>query len=152
ARGADRPRLRRLRRGRARRWGGPRLPRRLVQRVVIDDPGLAISTDARRRRRMRAQPPRPVTSATDSTDSDTSVCAGGSGTRGDERATRAGAIRRRRRRRLAVLAVVGVVLVPILSSYVSALTGPGNDRVSERSVEWMRDHHLGGIVDTVERH
>jgi hypothetical protein len=50
-----------------------------------------------------------------------------------------------------VLVVVAVVLVPIVTSYVSALTGPGTDSVSERSVEWMRDHHLGGIVDTVER-
>ena len=57
----------------------------------------------------------------------------------------------RRRRRRAVLLVVAIVLAPILYSYLSALRGPGTDSVSARSVEWMREHHLGGIVNSAER-
>ncbi len=47
--------------------------------------------------------------------------------------------------------MIAVVLAPIMYSYMSALTGPGTDSASARSVEWMRNHHLGGVVDAVER-
>jgi hypothetical protein len=96
---------------------------------VIDDPGLVISADARRRQRTHAGPTPTVTITTDSTN----------------------ALRRRRRRRRVVLVVVAVVLAPVVYSYLSALSGPGTDSISARSVEWMRDHHLGRIVDSVER-
>ena len=67
-------------------------------------------------------------------------------------ARHAATVARRRRRRRRVLLLVAVVLIPITYSYSSALTGPGSDSLSARSVEWMREHHLGGVVDTVERH
>ena len=57
----------------------------------------------------------------------------------------------RRRRRRRVLLVLAIVVVPVAYSYLSALTGPGSDSLSARSVEWMRNHHLGGVVDGVER-
>jgi hypothetical protein len=123
---------------------------------VIDDPGLSMSTDARRRQDERADHPPTVRIAADSTTRDTPTQPAVSSTDRtvlDPTPHRAISGRRRRRRRLAVVVVVvfAVVLVPIVVSYVSALTGPGTDSVSERSVEWMRDHHLGGIVDAVER-
>jgi hypothetical protein len=57
--------------------------------------------------------------------------------------------RRRVYRRIAI--VVAIPLAVVAYSYVRALTGPGTDSVSARSVEWMREHHLGGAVDAFER-
>jgi hypothetical protein len=52
------------------------------------------------------------------------------------------------RRSLAVALVV--IMIPIGWSYVQALTAPGTDPWSARSVEWIRDHGGGGIVNRVE--
>src|SRR6478752_3478329 len=65
---------------------------------------------------------------------------------GRSRRRKATASRRRR-----ILLALAVVLTPVAYSYFSALTGPGADSVSARSVEWMRNNHLGGVVDAVER-
>lgn len=68
------------------------------------------------------------------------------------RSRRRGAtVARRRVRRRRVLLVLAVVLIPVAYSYLSALTGPGTDSLSARSIEWMRNNHLGGVVDAVER-
>lgn len=45
-----------------------------------------------------------------------------------------------------------VVLVPTLDSFGRALTGPGNDALSIRSVEWLRDHHFKWAVADVENY
>ena len=61
--------------------------------------------------------------------------------------------RRRRahhRLRWAALAFV-VAIAPVTYSYARALTGPGYDSVAARSVEWLRDHRMGGVVDFAER-
>jgi hypothetical protein len=50
------------------------------------------------------------------------------------------------------LLVLGVLLIPVTYSYARALTGPGNDSLQARTVEWARDHHLGGVVDRVEKY
>ena len=58
----------------------------------------------------------------------------------------------RRLRRLGVAALVVVLLTaPITYSYARALTGPGHDSMAARSVEWLRDHRMGWLVDTAER-
>jgi hypothetical protein len=58
---------------------------------------------------------------------------------------------RRRPSRLVILAVViAVLLVPVEFSYGQALTRPGGGSFPVRTVEWIRDHGGGGIVDTVE--
>jgi hypothetical protein len=72
------------------------------------------------------------------------------------RSTRAGgrrAVRRRRRgvMRWVALAVAVALVVPIGVSYARALTAPGTDPLGARTVEWLRDHGLGGVVNTVER-
>src|SRR4051812_7578305 len=58
-----------------------------------------------------------------------------------------------RRRRLALgLAValpVAVLSVPA-TSYVTALTAPGSTDWQPTTVEWVRDHGGGPVVDTVE--
>ncbi len=59
-------------------------------------------------------------------------------------------VRRRRVRRWAMVVVV-VLLLPVMWSYANALVGPGNDSFQARTVEWARDHHLGGVVDRVEK-
>jgi hypothetical protein len=61
--------------------------------------------------------------------------------------------RRARRRRIyrRVALVMSIPLAVVGWSYVHALTGPGSDSLGARSVEWMRDHHLGGAVDAFER-
>lgn len=43
-----------------------------------------------------------------------------------------------------------VVLIPTADSYFRSLTGPGNDALSIRSVEWLRTHHFRWAVDDVE--
>ena len=61
-------------------------------------------------------------------------------------------VRSRRRRIIrGVGLTVAVLVVPVGWSYAHALTGPGSDSTGARTVEWMREHHLGGLVDTVER-
>jgi Phosphodiester glycosidase len=58
-------------------------------------------------------------------------------------------VRRRPKRWIAVLAVL-ILLIPTLVSYMDALTGPGNDKLSIRSVEWLRSHHYRWAVNDVE--
>jgi hypothetical protein len=48
------------------------------------------------------------------------------------------------------LLAVLVVLIPTADSYFRALTGPGNDALSIRSVEWLRSHHFRWLVNDVE--
>lgn len=42
------------------------------------------------------------------------------------------------------------MLIPIGWSYYRALTAPGTDPFAARSVEWLRDHGMSRVVDTVE--
>jgi hypothetical protein len=58
--------------------------------------------------------------------------------------------RPRRPKRWIALVAVLIVLVPTLDSYFQALTGPGNDALSIRSVEWLRSHHFRWLVNDVE--
>jgi hypothetical protein len=60
-----------------------------------------------------------------------------------------GGKRRRPKRWIALVAVL-IVLVPTADSYGRALTGPGNDALSIRSVEWLRSHHFRWLVNDVE--
>lgn len=62
----------------------------------------------------------------------------------------AGKLRRSRPRRWIALVVVLVLLVPTVVSYGQALTGPGNDKLSIRSTEWLRSHHFRWLVNDVE--
>jgi hypothetical protein len=59
-----------------------------------------------------------------------------------------------RERRPAVIAafalVIGAATVPTGIRYSSYLTAPGNLSVSERSIEFLRDHGLGAFVDRAE--
>jgi hypothetical protein len=60
----------------------------------------------------------------------------------------------RRWRRPVLLGVCGafvVLLAVVSSSFVSALTTPGNVSTSVRAVEWLRDHHGVWLVDHVEQ-
>jgi Phosphodiester glycosidase len=50
---------------------------------------------------------------------------------------------------MALLAVL-IVLIPTIDSYGHALTGPGNDSLNIRSVEWLRSHHFRWAVNDVE--
>ncbi len=63
--------------------------------------------------------------------------------------------RRRPRRRhpvvRAVLAVLAVAMVPIVWSYGTYLTAPGDDPVSVRTVDWLRDHGFESAVNDVEQ-
>ena len=69
--------------------------------------------------------------------------------RGSARST---ATRRRKRWITAgVVAVVLALLVPIGADYVDSLRGPGTDSMSARTVEWMRDHGFGPMVNSIER-
>lgn len=52
-------------------------------------------------------------------------------------------------RRIGVTAA-SVALVPVLASYVSALTGASNSSLGIRSVEWMRDHGAAALVSKAE--
>ena len=61
------------------------------------------------------------------------------------------ASRRWRRVRRCVLVGLLVVLLPVTWSYGRALTGPGNDSLQARTVEWARDNHLGWAVDRLEK-
>jgi hypothetical protein len=57
--------------------------------------------------------------------------------------------RRRRRRRWIALGICLLLVVPAIS-YVRALLYPGNATFAVRSVEWVRDHGGGKIIDTIE--
>ena len=58
---------------------------------------------------------------------------------------------RLRRRWLRTAALVATVtMLPIAWSYASALRAPGTDSAAARTAEWMRDHHLGAIVNWAE--
>jgi hypothetical protein len=61
---------------------------------------------------------------------------------------------RSRRRRYAnrVVMIAAVLLMPVVYSYGRALTGAGNDSMQARTVEWAREHHLGSVVDRVEKY
>jgi hypothetical protein len=48
-----------------------------------------------------------------------------------------------------IIAVLGLV-APVADSYFSALTGPGTDALSVRSIEWLRDHHFRWLVNDIE--
>ncbi len=48
--------------------------------------------------------------------------------------------------------MVLIVLIPTVDSFGRALTGPGNDALSIRSVEWLRDHHFRWAVNDVENY
>ncbi|MCY7341628.1 MAG: hypothetical protein LH603_07210, partial [Pseudonocardia sp.] len=59
--------------------------------------------------------------------------------------------RRPRRIRARVIALlVALAMVWPTVSYARALTYPGDASFLVRSVEWVRDHSGGGLVDTVE--
>ena len=64
--------------------------------------------------------------------------------------TRRRSTSRRVRTRRAVLAVATVLLGCVLWSYGHALTGPGNDALSIRSTEWLKDHHFAWAINDVE--
>lgn len=63
---------------------------------------------------------------------------------------RGGPAPRRRPRRWIALLVVVVLIVPTGASYSKALTAPGNDKLSIRSVEWLRSHHFRWLVNDIE--
>lgn len=56
-----------------------------------------------------------------------------------------------RRRRSAVLVIVAVILV-VAISWVRAITKTGPESFAALNAEWMRDNHLGFIVDRVEQY
>jgi hypothetical protein len=60
----------------------------------------------------------------------------------------------RKRRRWVTIAVIGVLLlalIPIGKDYVDALRAPGTDAMGARTVEWMREHGFGPMVNSIER-
>jgi hypothetical protein len=59
---------------------------------------------------------------------------------------------RRRRplwQKLTVGLVIALVLIPTFS-FLRAIVRPANLSTTEKAAEWMRDNHLGGILNTVE--
>jgi hypothetical protein len=58
-------------------------------------------------------------------------------------------IRRRRRLKWIALVIALLLVVPAIS-YVRALTYPGNASFAIRSVEWIRDHGGGSMIDAIE--
>jgi hypothetical protein len=62
------------------------------------------------------------------------------------------ASRRGRSMRRRAALVVAVSLVAVMYSYARGVTGLGSDSLQARTVEWARDHHLGSIIDRVERY
>jgi hypothetical protein len=58
---------------------------------------------------------------------------------------------RRRRRRWVVAGLLLLAVAAVAWSYGRALTGPGNDALSIRSTEWLKDHHFAWAVNDVER-
>jgi hypothetical protein len=70
----------------------------------------------------------------------------------DRRTARTRSRRRARRWVTAgVLVVVVALLVPIGANYAESMQDPGTDSSAARTVEWMRDHGFGPMVDTIER-
>jgi hypothetical protein len=59
--------------------------------------------------------------------------------------------RRRRRWRRWVLLVVVLVLVPVIWSYAGYLTAPGDEPVTVRTSDWLRDHGFQWAVNDVEQ-
>ena len=51
---------------------------------------------------------------------------------------------------VAVVALLVAGLTPVAWSYGHALAAPGNDPLSIRSVEWLRDHNFAWLVNDVE--
>jgi len=64
-----------------------------------------------------------------------------------ERASR----RKKRWITFGVLALVAALLVPIGANYVDTLRAPGTDSAGARTVEWMREHGFGPMVNQIER-
>jgi hypothetical protein len=58
-------------------------------------------------------------------------------------------LRRRRRRRVIALVICVLMIAPAVS-YARALLYPGNANFAVRTVEWVRDHGGGGVIDAVE--
>jgi hypothetical protein len=60
---------------------------------------------------------------------------------------------RKQRRIVATLVIGGLLLalIPVGVNYVDALRAPGTDAVGARTVEFMRDHGFGPMVNSVER-
>ena len=79
----------------------------------------------------------------------------GAATRRRRRESLEGAAQSRRRRRsrfvrrVAALVLIAV-LVPTVWSYYRAVSAPGTDPVSARSVEWLKAHGMTGVVNAVE--
>ena len=67
------------------------------------------------------------------------------------RRERFGGAARRHPIRTAILAVLAVVLLVASVSYVQKLREPGDDTVVARSAEWLRDIHLGALVNLGEQ-
>ena len=57
--------------------------------------------------------------------------------------------RRRRIRRMVYVALL-ILLAPAVYSYVQALRYPGSASTAVRTMEWLRDHGGGSLVDNVE--
>jgi len=57
---------------------------------------------------------------------------------------------RLRARGLAASIVITALLAPVAWSYENALRGPGNDALSIRSTEWLKNHYLAWAVNDVE--
>lgn len=57
---------------------------------------------------------------------------------------------RRRRRRSVIALLLCLLFVLPMVSYVRALLYPGNASFGVRTVEWIRDHGAGGVIDTIE--
>jgi len=71
--------------------------------------------------------------------------------RADDRARHRQRTARARWIRRGIVLLVVILLIPVGWSYVHALQRPGNESVSIRTVEWIRDHGGNGIVNTIER-
>ncbi len=54
--------------------------------------------------------------------------------------------------RLAITIAVMIAVSATTWSFTGALTSPGSDPFGDRTANWMRDHHMNLIVDTVEQH
>lgn len=93
------------------------------------------------------EPSTPERSAPDGSLSESSPQKDRKGRRKERRARHS---RRRKIIRRTVAVALIVVIVPLGWSYAQALTAPGTDPWTIRSVEWVRDHGGGGIVNRIE--
>jgi hypothetical protein len=57
--------------------------------------------------------------------------------------------KRARWQKIALGAVIALLLIPTFS-FMRAIIRPANLSTTEKAAEWMRDNHLGGILNTVE--